>query len=102
MDGISTKSNAYLVSNEAIPEAPTYNGHFSAKNAVGTLSSGGENLKRSTLSWKGINVFAPIERPSICRRLCSKEANDEPGVKQILFDGKYKVSICFICQRQFV
>jgi len=87
MDGVSSKPNVSLVHNEVHPEVLTKNGNFAAKN-VGTLSSGGENLKRSTLSWKGINVFAPLERPSICKRLCCKEANGEPGIKQILFDGK--------------
>ncbi|XP_020900669.1 protein white isoform X3 [Exaiptasia diaphana] len=58
-----------------------------ANPAVGALASGGENLKRSTLSWKGINVFAPIDRGSICKRLCCKGGEaEEPGIKQILFD----------------
>lgn len=88
MDEVNSKHIANLINNEVTPEIVTHNGYAAENNAVGALASGGENLKRSSLSWKGVNVFAALERPSICKRLCAKEANNEPGIKQILFDGK--------------
>jgi len=87
MDGINPK--AKLIDNEVITDYPSPSEHEIRKNVVSSLVGDGGNLKRTTLSWKGIDVFASIGRGSICKRLCSKGSTDEPKIKQLLFDGKY-------------
>lgn len=90
---VSTKVEANLIDNEVNHQdlSNGIGGFVIANNAVGALTSGGENLKRSTLSWKGVNVFAPVDGGACCRSTCCKgdeEENVEPSIKQILFDGK--------------
>lgn len=88
MDGLS-KPKAGLITNEVVPEVASEPLHHKADpNAVSYLTGGGENQKRATLSWHGIDVFAPIDRGSICTRLCRKTDPNEPRIKQILFEGK--------------
>ena len=45
-------------------------------------------IEKVTLSWEKINVFVPLPKASICRRLCCGVEDDEPRIKQILSDGK--------------
>ncbi|KAK3733472.1 hypothetical protein QZH41_010829 [Actinostola sp. cb2023] len=89
MDGINPK--AKLIDNEVITDYPSPSEHEIRKNVVSSLVGDGGNLKRTTLSWKGIDVFASIGRGSICKRLCSKGSTDEPKIKQLLFDVTGKV-----------
>lgn len=89
---VSVKADSNLVKNE-VAHAGLSNGYGAfviANNAVGALTSGGENLKKSTLSWRGINVFAPVDGGGCCRSTCCKGEIEEiePSIKQILFDGK--------------
>ena len=79
---------ASLVHNEITPEYPPEIESEAPPNVVNSLVAGGDILKKATLSWKGIDVFAPVDRGSICKRLCKKGTDDEPRIKQILFDGK--------------
>lgn len=58
-----------------------------ATNVIANVTSVGDLREKVTLSWKNINVFVPQARASICRRLCCGEKDDEPKIKQILFDG---------------
>ena len=58
-----------------------------ATNVIANVTSVGDLREKVTLSWKNINVFVPQPRASICRRLCCGEKDDEPKIKQILFDG---------------
>ncbi|XP_031575212.1 protein white-like isoform X2 [Actinia tenebrosa] len=87
MDGLS-KPKASLISNEVVPEVAS---EPENPHAVSSLTGGGDNQKRATLSWHGVDVFAPIDRGSICRRLCRKTDPNEPRIKQILFDVNGKV-----------
>lgn len=57
-------------------------------NVIANVTSVGDLREKVTLSWKNINVFIPQPRASLCRRLCCGEKDDEPKIKQILFDGK--------------
>lgn len=51
-----------------------------------------EDLKEKvTLSWRNINVFVPQPGPSLCKRLCGGQKDDEPRVRQILFDGEFEM-----------
>ncbi|XP_067022118.1 protein white-like [Acropora muricata] len=51
-----------------------------------------EDLKEKvTLSWRNINVFVPQPGPSLCKRLCGEQKDDEPRVRQILFDVNGKI-----------
>ncbi|KAK2570404.1 Protein white [Acropora cervicornis] len=51
-----------------------------------------EDLKEKvTLSWRNINVFVPQPGPSLCKRLCGGQKDDEPRVRQILFDVNGKI-----------
>lgn len=51
-----------------------------------------EDLKEKvTLSWRNINVFVPQPGPSLCKRLCGGQKDDEPRVRQILLDGEFEV-----------
>lgn len=58
-----------------------------ATNVIANVTSVGDLREKVTLSWKNINVFVPQPRASLCRRLCCGEKEDEPRIKQILFDG---------------
>lgn len=60
-------------------------------NVIANVTSVGDLREKVTLSWKNINVFVPQPRPSICKRLCCGDNDDEPRIKQILFDGKQKL-----------
>ena len=57
-------------------------------NVIANVTSVGDLTEKVALSWKNINVFVPQPKASICRRLCCGEKDDEPRIKQILFDGK--------------
>ena len=61
-------------------------------NVIANVTSVGDLREKVTLSWKNINVFVPQPRPSICKRLCCGDNDDEPRIKQILFDGKQKLA----------
>ncbi|KAK3733469.1 hypothetical protein QZH41_001786 [Actinostola sp. cb2023] len=98
MDGINPK--AKLIDNEVITDYPSPSEHEIQKNVVSSLVGDGGNLKRTTLSWKGIDVFASIGRGSICKRLCSKGSTDEPKIKQLLFDGLNINSISAYVQQE--
>lgn len=87
MNGVS-KPKASLINNEVVPEYAIEPEQVSDPKGVHSLTGGGENQKRANLSWKGIDVFAPIDRGSICRRLCRKTDPNEPRIKQILFEGE--------------
>ena len=56
---------------------------------IANVTSVGDLKEKVTLSWKNINVFVPQPRASVCKRLCCGGDDDEPRIKQILFDGKY-------------
>lgn len=60
-------------------------------NVIANVTSVGDLREKVTLSWKNINVFVPQPRPSICKRLCCGDNDDEPRIKQILFDVNGKV-----------
>ena len=59
-------------------------------NVIANVTSVGDLREKVALSWKNINVFVPQPRASICKRLCCGAKDDEPRIKQILFDGKRK------------
>ena len=61
-------------------------------NVIANVTSVGDLREKVTLSWKNINVFVPQPRPSICKRLCCGDNDDEPRIKQILFDGKQRLA----------
>ncbi|CAH3142936.1 unnamed protein product [Porites evermanni] len=60
-------------------------------NVIANVTSVGDLREKVTLSWKNINVFVPQPRPSICKRLCCGDNDDEPRIKQILFDVNGKI-----------
>ncbi|XP_078378564.1 protein white-like isoform X2 [Oculina patagonica] len=62
-----------------------------ATNVIANVTSVGDLREKVTLSWKDINVFVPQPRASLCRRLCCGEKEDEPRIKQILFDVSGKI-----------
>ena len=76
--GVTTSGNS-LVFNTKYEDPTT--------NVIANVTSVGDLREKVTLSWKNINVFVPQPRASICRRLCCGEKDDEPKIKQILFDG---------------
>ncbi|KAJ7318627.1 ATPase [Desmophyllum pertusum] len=80
--GVSGGGNS-LVFNTKYEDAGT--------NVIANVTSVGDLREKVTLSWKNINVFIPQPRASLCRRLCCGEKDDEPKIKQILFDVSGKV-----------
>lgn len=58
---------------------------------IANVTSVGDLREKVTLSWRNINVFVPQPRPSICKRLCGGQKDNEPKVKQILFDVNGKL-----------
>ena len=68
-----------------------------ATNVIANVTSVGDLREKVTLSWKNINVFVPQPRASICRRLCCGEKDDEPKIKQILFDGNGRKVLLYNC-----
>ena len=59
-----------------------------ATNVIANVTSVGDLREKVSLSWKNINVFVPQPKASVCRRLCCGAKDDEPRIRQILFDGK--------------
>lgn len=80
--GVTTSGNS-LVFNTKYEDPAT--------NVIANVTSVGDLREKVTLSWKNINVFVPQPRASICRRLCFGEKDDEPKIKQILFDVSGKI-----------
>ncbi|XP_032239519.2 protein white isoform X2 [Nematostella vectensis] len=75
------RPEAILVHNEVHPESDkeTHNPGFAR-----SLST---RERRVTLEWKSVNVFVPIPKPSICKRLCgSRDDAPAPQIRQVLFD----------------
>lgn len=57
-------------------------------DVIANVTSVEDLREKVTLSWKNINVFVPQPRPSVWKRLYCGDKDDEPKIKQILFDGK--------------
>ena len=79
MPGLSTSGNSLVFNTKY--EGP-------GTDVIANVTSVGDLREKVELSWKNINVFVPQPRASICRRLCCGEKEDEPRIKQILFEGK--------------
>ena len=86
--GVTTSGNS-LVFNTKYEDPAT--------NVIANVTSVGDLREKVTLSWKNINVFVPQPRASICRRLCFGEKDDEPKIKQILFDGNGSYVVLYNC-----
>lgn len=61
-------------------------------DVIANVTSVEDLSEKVTLSWKNINVFVPQPRPSVWKRLCCGDKDDEPKIKQILFDGKQLIT----------
>ncbi|RMX58452.1 hypothetical protein pdam_00022053 [Pocillopora damicornis] len=78
MPGLSTSGNSLVFNTKY--EGP-------GTDVIANVTSVGDLREKVELSWKNINVFVPQPRASICRRLCCGEKEDEPRIKQILFEA---------------
>lgn len=82
MPGLSTSGNSLVFNTKY--EGP-------GTDVIANVTSVGDLREKVELSWKNINVFVPQPKASICRRLCCGEKEDEPRIKQILFEVNGKI-----------
>ena len=68
-------------------------------NVIANVTSVGDLREKVTLSWKNINVFVPLPRPFICKRLCCREKENESRIKQILSNGNKLIAVICIPKR---
>lgn len=68
----------------------TFNAKYTdpGTDIIANVTSVENPRERVKLSWKNIDVFVPQPRPSVWKRLYCGGKDDEPEIKQILFDGK--------------